>query len=237
MKKSLPLCAALLVLSGFSRAQQIPPTQEAPKKAQENCVDLSSLEKKMEALDSPLKDWPELAHCREANAKVAPPAKDEERVVFLGDSITAGWQSPQFGGFFPGKPYIDRGIGGQTTPQMLLRSRPEVIALQPRVVVILAGTNDIAGNTGPMTLEETEGNLASMAELAHAHGIRVVLSSVTPVSDMIGADGKKMVQTEKRPPEKITRVERVDQKICRRTRERVPRLLYGDGGRQRLPQG
>ena len=83
----------------------------------------------------------------------------------MGDSITDMWALPQFGGFFPGKPYVDRGIGGQTSPQMVLRFRPDVIALQPQVVVILAGTNDIAGNTGPMTLEETQGNLATMAEL------------------------------------------------------------------------
>jgi lysophospholipase L1-like esterase len=113
------------------------------------------------------------------------------------------WQLPKSGGFFPGKPYVDRGIGGQTTPQMVLRFREDVIALQPKVVVILAGTNDIAGNTGPMTLEETEGNMATMAELARGHGIRVVLSSVMPVNDVADADGKSSFQTEKRPPGKI----------------------------------
>ena len=100
----------------------------------------------------------------------------------MGDSITDAWQQPRFGGFFPGKPYVDRGISGQTTPQMLLRFRSDVIALAPNAVVILAGTNDIAGNTGPMTDEQIEGNLASMAELARANGIRVVLSSILPVS-------------------------------------------------------
>src|SRR4029077_19510759 len=98
---------------------------------------------------------------------------------------------------------VDRGIGGQTTPQMVLRFRTDVIALQPKVVVILAGTNDIAGNTDPMTLEETEGNMATMAELARGHGIRVVLSSVMPVNDVADADGKSSFQTEKRPPGKI----------------------------------
>jgi lysophospholipase L1-like esterase len=121
----------------------------------------------------------------------------------MGDSITDGWSSPQFGGFFPGKPYINRGIGGQTTPQMLVRFRPDVIDLKPQAVVILAGTNDIAGNTGPMTLEQTEENFASMSELAHAHGIRVVLSSVMPVNDVTAPDGKRLVQTIERPPEKI----------------------------------
>jgi lysophospholipase L1-like esterase len=202
MNKALLLCASVLLTPGFAWGQQAL-RPEAPAKASENCANLPSLEKKMEVLDARLKDWPELSRYREANAKVTAPAKDEERVVFMGDSITDGWQRPQFGGFFPGRPYMDRGIGGQTTPQMLLRFRPDVIALEPRVVVILAGTNDIAGNTGPMTLEESEGNLASMSELAHAHGIRVVLSSVTPVSDLMTPEGKKIVQTERRPPEKI----------------------------------
>lgn len=117
-------------------------------------------------------------------------------MVFMGDSITDMWALPQFGGFFPGKPYVDRGIG-------VLRFRPDAIALQPQVVVILAGTNDIAGNTGPMTLEETEGNLATMAELSRAHGIRVVLSSVMPVRDITNAEGKPIAQTDRRPPQNI----------------------------------
>ena len=95
----------------------------------------------------------------------------------MGDSITDFWQQPRFGGFFPGKNYVDRGISAQTTPQMLIRFRPDVIALKPQVVVILAGTNDIAGNTGPMTNEDIQNNLASMAELAKANNIRVVLAS------------------------------------------------------------
>src|ERR687886_422144 len=138
-----------------------------------------------------------------ANAKVAPPAKGEQRVVFMGDSITDGWDDPRYGGFFPGKPYLDRGISGQTTPQMLIRFRPDVIALGPKAVVILAGTNDIAGNTGPMTLGAIEDNLASMAELAHANGVRVVLASLLPVSDYEKRDGKPIIQTTRRPPEQI----------------------------------
>jgi lysophospholipase L1-like esterase len=114
----------------------------------------------------------------------------------MGDSITDAW-GRSHGIFFPGKPYINRGISGQTTPQMLIRFRPDVIDLKPKVVVILAGTNDIAGNTGPESLEEIEGNLQSMAELAKVNGIKVVLSSVMPVSDYIKP------QTPKRPPEKI----------------------------------
>lgn len=128
------------------------------------------------------KDWPNLAKYAETNAKAGAPAPGENRVVFMGDSITEFWsQNPA--NFFPGKPYVNRGISGQTTPQMLVRFRPDVIALRPKVVVILAGTNDIAGNTGPMTPEATEDNLMSMADLAQANGIRVVLASVLPAYD------------------------------------------------------
>jgi lysophospholipase L1-like esterase len=202
MRKALLLWASVMALSGFTRAQQAPVTG-GETKAVENCGDTAELEKKVDYLTERLSDWAQLNRYRAANATAGAPASGDTRVVFMGDSITDMWQEPRFGGFFPGKPYIDRGIGGQTTPQMLLRFRPDVIALQPQVVVILAGTNDIAGNTGPMTLEETEGNLASMSELAHAHGIRVVLSSVTPVADLTLLDGKKVEQTVRRPPDKI----------------------------------
>jgi len=127
-------------------------------------------------------DWANLAKYRDATSRLTPPAKNENRVVFMGNSITEGWQR-YFPTMFAGKPYINRGIGGQTTPQMLVRFHPDVVALKPRVVVILAGTNDIAGNTGPSTLEMIEDNLASMAEIASANGIKVVLSSVLPVYD------------------------------------------------------
>jgi lysophospholipase L1-like esterase len=123
-------------------------------------------------------DYGQLARYREANAKLGPPPAGENRVVFFGDSITDIWKIAEY---FPGKPYVNRGIGGQTTPQMLVRFRQDVIDLQPKVVVILAGTNDIAGNTGPMRNEDIEANYASFAELARAHGIRVVYSSVLPV--------------------------------------------------------
>src|SRR5436305_1301811 len=127
-------------------------------------------------------DWANLAKFRDANAQLAPPMKNEKRVVFMGNSITEGWQQ-YFATMFPGKPYVGRGISGQTTPQMLVRFRQDVVALKPAVVVILAGTNDIAGNTGPSTLEMIEDNLAGMAEIAKANGIRVVLCSVLPVYD------------------------------------------------------
>lgn len=127
-------------------------------------------------------DWPDLQHYRQANAALPAPAPGENRVVFYGNSITEGW-ARYFAAEFPGKPYIGRGISGQTTPQMLVRFRQDVVALQPKVVVILAGTNDIAGNTGPSTIEMIEDNFASMAEIAKANHIRVVLSSVLPVYD------------------------------------------------------
>src|SRR5215472_2903863 len=125
-------------------------------------------------------DYGQLARYREANASLEPPAPGENRVVFFGDSITDIWHLDRS---FPGKPYVNRGIGGQTTPQMLIRFRPDVIALAPRVVVILAGPNDISGNTGPMTLGEIEANLQTMCELAGLHSIRVVLASVLPVNN------------------------------------------------------
>jgi acyl-CoA thioesterase I len=123
-------------------------------------------------------DYGQLARYRSANAALKPPAPGENRAVFFGDSITDNWKIDES---FPGKPYINRGIGGQTTSQMLVRFRQDVIDLQPKVVVILAGTNDIAGNTGPISNDGIEANFASLAELARAHNIRVVFSSILPV--------------------------------------------------------
>jgi lysophospholipase L1-like esterase len=124
-------------------------------------------------------DWAGLQTFVKANAELPAPALDEDRVVFMGNSIIELW-TPYFDTMFPGKPYIGRGISGQTTPQMLVRFRQDVVDLHPKAVMILAGTNDIAGNTGPATLEMIENNLASMAELAKANGIRVVMASVLP---------------------------------------------------------
>ena len=127
-------------------------------------------------------DWPNLERFRAENANQVLPTPNEKRVVFMGNSITEGWVNlhPQF---FTGKFYLNRGISGQTTPQMLLRFRADVIKMKPRVVVILAGTNDIAGNTGPSTLEMIEDNIISMAQLAKANDIKVILCSVLPVYD------------------------------------------------------
>jgi lysophospholipase L1-like esterase len=184
--KTLVGISFFLLSFGISYAQQAAP---AP-------TDLEKLQTQLARDEKTLQDWPNLGRYREENAKLPAPEAGQARVVFMGDSITDAW-GRKYGKFFPGKPYVNRGIGGQTTPQMVLRFRPDVIDLHPKVVVILAGTNDIAGNTGPATLAEIEGNLASMVQLAHANKIKVVLSSVMPVCDYIKP------QTARRPPEKI----------------------------------
>lgn len=132
------------------------------------------------AAAEPEPDWAALWRYHNANASLPPPAPGESRVVFFGDSITDGWPLTEF---FPGKPYINRGISGQTTQKMLVRFRADVIDLKPKVVVILAGTNDIAQNDGPAPLWAIEDNLASMVDLAEAHGIRPILCSVLPATD------------------------------------------------------
>jgi lysophospholipase L1-like esterase len=186
-----------IAISSFSITAQTPsPTP----------LDANVEKQRADRLQARYNDFANLARYRDANNKVAPPTKDEQRVVFMGDSITDGWKLNEY---FPDMPYINRGISGQTTPQMLLRFRPDVIDLKPRVVVILAGTNDIAGNTGPMTLEAIEGNIASMAELSRANGINVVLSSVLPVSDYNkDKSGKPIIRTVQRQPAQILELNR-----------------------------
>jgi lysophospholipase L1-like esterase len=171
--------------------QALPAQQATPAPS-----DLEKLQTQLTHDQKILHDWPNLERYRAENNGLGAPAAGQKRVVFMGDSITDAW-GRSHGKFFPGEPYINRGISGQTTPQMVLRFRPDVIDLHPKVVVILAGTNDIAGNTGPETLEEIEGNLTNMVELALANKIKVVLSSVMPVCDYIKP------QTARRPPEKI----------------------------------
>jgi lysophospholipase L1-like esterase len=147
--------------------------QSAPAAAQADTT------KQIAAMQKKLDDWPQLGRYRDANAALAAPAAGERRVVFYGDSITDAWA--QHGDwFFPGRPYVGRGISGQTTPQMLVRFQQDVVHLRPAVVVILAGTNDIAGNTGPSTPEMIEDNFESMIAVARANGIRVVVSSILP---------------------------------------------------------
>jgi lysophospholipase L1-like esterase len=142
-------------------------------------------------------DYGQLGRYRDANSALKPPAPDENRVVFFGDSITDIWKLDDS---FPGKHYVNRGIGGQTTSQMLVRFRQDVIDLKPKVIVILAGTNDIAGNTGSISNQDIEANLASMAELAKAHGIRMILSSVLPVNNYRPQSQEFFAS---RPPERI----------------------------------
>ena len=153
-------------------------------------------------------DFGQLARYRDANSSLKAPAPGENRVVFFGDSITDIWKLEDY---FAGKPYINRGIGGQTTPQMLVRFRQDVIDLHPQVVVILAGTNDIAGNTGPMSLGDIEANYSSMAELARAHNIRVVFSSILPVHNYTPKAQEFFAQ---RPPEKILELNRWLKDYC-----------------------
>jgi lysophospholipase L1-like esterase len=180
-------------------AQQPPAAAPAPV---ESCPELATALQALMRNDLRLRDWAQLTRYRDANRDLAAPAAGGARVVFMGDSITDAWQQPRYGDFFANKAYVDRGISGQTTPQMLVRFKPDVIDLKPKVVVILAGTNDIAGNTGPMTNEEIQGNLASMSDLAKAHDIRVVLASVTPVSNYhVGPSG--IPQTTSRPMARI----------------------------------
>lgn len=158
-------------------------------------------------------DFGQLTRYREANAKLGPPAAGENRVVFFGDSITDGWKLDEY---FPGKPYVNRGIGGQTTPQMLVRFRQDVIDLHPKILLILAGTNDIAGNTGPMRNEDIEADYASMSDLAHAHGIRVIFESVLPVHNYTERSKDFFAQ---RPPQRISALNDWLKEYCKRSRD------------------
>jgi lysophospholipase L1-like esterase len=156
-------------------------------------------------------DFGQLARYREANAKLGPPAAGENRVVCFGDSITDIWKLDES---FPDKPYVNRGIGGQTTPQMLVRFRQDVIDLHPKIVLILAGTNDIAGNTGPMRNEDIEADYASMSDLAHAHGIRVIFESVLPVHNYTERSKDFFAQ---RPQQRILALNEWLKAHCQRT--------------------
>jgi len=195
--RKFPRCSAhgVLTLTLLSRVA-VAQTNTAPASAANMPVQPAQIEVQLAKDENMLRDWANLGRYHRDNSLLPDPKETESRVVFMGDSITDAWGRSR-GVFFPGKPYLNRGISGQTTPQMLIRFRPDVIALKPKVVVILAGTNDLAGNTGPESLEDIEGNLQSMAELAKVNGIKVVLSSVMPVSDYTKP------QTPKHPPEKI----------------------------------
>ena len=168
----------IAMMSGLGWSQAAPVAAAAPAPA---AVDTA---KQVAAMETKLADWPQLGRYKADDVALGPVAEGEQRVVFYGDSITDAWgRRPNTGEFFPGKPYVNRGISGQTTPQMVVRFRQDVINLHPVAVVILAGTNDVAGNTGPMTPEMTEDNFRSMIDLAKANGIRVIVASITPAAD------------------------------------------------------
>ncbi len=174
MRWTVGVMALILMLSGAGLAQTSAPPVTTPI-----AVSVQRLETENARMKAELEDWAQLGRYRAADEAL--PATEPGRVVFFGDSITDAWVV-NGGKFFPGKPYVNRGISGQTTPQMLVRFRQDVLDLHPEAVVILAGTNDIAGNTGPSTAEMIENNFKSMAEIAKANGIRVILASVTPVA-------------------------------------------------------
>ena len=224
VRRLSPLLAAVLSLVASVAAAQAPaaappggafPGQYAPAPAErkfpawpKGCARFEG-DERTACLDTVASDFGGFYRYAAANAALAAPKPGEARVVFFGDSITDNWSKPDYGGFFPGKPYVNRGIGGQTTAQMLLRFRADVLELQPKLVVILAGTNDIAGNAGPVTLDQVHDNLASMAELARAHGTRVVFASLLPVSDdKQDANGQALTRTRQRPSATIRELNR-----------------------------
>jgi lysophospholipase L1-like esterase len=185
MRRILYTCSLVLVAGSIFAQTPTPATQAPapPPGAGRAALTLEEVAARARAQQERLLlDWPNLARYHSQNAELAAPAPGENRVVFYGDSITDGWGRVQ-GTFFPGKPYVNRGISGQTTPQMVVRFRQDVVALKPKVVLILAGTNDVAGNTGPSTPEMIQDNFMSMVDIAKANDIRVVLCSILPASD------------------------------------------------------
>jgi lysophospholipase L1-like esterase len=180
LKVVVATLAVCLTFATMGHAQtSASPTAPAPA-----VVALVDPAKQIATMQAKLNDWPQLERYRAENAALSPAAAGEQRVVFYGDSITDAWgRRPNTGTFFPGKPYVNRGISGQTTPQMVVRFRQDVVDLKPAAVLILAGTNDVAGNTGPMTAEMTEENFASMIDLANANGIKTIVASITPAFD------------------------------------------------------
>ena len=206
---SVALFVALLMLVGTPTRGQLVEKFEPPRA---NCC----LAGQAKSLAEQLQDWNQLGRYYAANEELKKQPADANSVVFMGDSITDMWK---LGESFPGKPYVDRGISGQTTAQMLVRMYPDVIDLKPAAVIILAGTNDIAQNNGPQTISMVEENLMAMTELAQKHGIQVILCSVLPISDYapmpVGwgnppqtAEGprQKLIQSTRRPPSQIVQL-------------------------------
>jgi lysophospholipase L1-like esterase len=188
--KVLPAALAVLCLSKGAVAQ-LAEHLDLPKA---NCC----LQMAAQHLADQLQDWNQIGRYHADDEQLTAGPADPHRVVFLGDSITDGWNLAQY---FPGKPYVNRGISGQTTPQMLVRMYPDVIDLKPAAMIILAGTNDVARNTGPETLTMIEENFQAMAELARAHQIKVIFCLLTPISDYT-----EHKQTEHRPPADVLKL-------------------------------
>lgn len=179
--KNLAVFLFLGVIVTFRAPAQTAPDNTAPQAtAQQGMQAVENLDRWRETLIPMfMNDYGDLNRYRSADLVLGSSAPNQQRIVFFGDSITDMWNLDQS---FPGRHYINRGISGQTTPQMLVRFRQDVVDLHPAVVLILAGTNDIAGNTGPESVAEIEGNYATMAEIARANSIRVIFSSVTPIN-------------------------------------------------------
>jgi lysophospholipase L1-like esterase len=185
--RSLAISFTMLALIPPASGQLVDDFQ--PPRA--NCC----LQSAAQSLADQLQDWNQLGRYHADNQRLMALPPDPQRVVFLGDSITDGWKLAES---FPGKPYVNRGISGQTTSQMLVRMFPDVISLKPATLVVLAGTNDISRNTGPVTLEMIGQNIQAITELAQLHGIKVVLCSLLPISDYTARK-----QSERRPPANI----------------------------------
>jgi lysophospholipase L1-like esterase len=182
MKQTICIATLTLVFSALTSAQTPAQAGAATGNPGQPTLTPDQIARQRAQQEQLANDWPNLARYRDANRDLPPVSASESRVVFMGDSITELWDRDS-GKFFASKGYLGRGIGGQTTPQMLVRFQQDVVALKPKVVVINAGTNDIAGNTGPSSVEMIEDNLKSMTQIAAANGIHVVLASVTPAYD------------------------------------------------------
>jgi lysophospholipase L1-like esterase len=179
--QKLTIATALLLGMTFGAGQLLSQTESPKNDLTKSQSNEAKLQDDLTKAQAKLDDWAQLKRYAAENSALPAPAPGEARVVFYGDSITDGWgRQPNTGNFFPGKPYINRGISGQTTPQMLIRFEQDVVHLHPAAVAILAGTNDIAGNTGPSTPQMTEDNFTSMAAIAKQNGIKVILASITP---------------------------------------------------------
>ncbi len=188
---NLSLWLVLGILAPAAGRAQLVQEYQPPKA--DCCLQFSA-----QRLADELQDWNQLGRYHADDARLIAAGAVKGRVVFMGDSITDGWDLAKY---FPGKPYVNRGISGQTTPQMLVRMYPDVIRLEPAAIIILAGTNDIVRNTGPETLQMVEDNFRGICDLAARHNVKVVLCLLTPVSDYT-----KYKQTAHRPPSDILRL-------------------------------